>query len=228
LQIERKTPSSANKATTLVAVVDYGLGNLFSIGRALTRIGARADITSNPKAVGQAAGLILPGVGAFGDGMERLQAKGLIEPIMEFAKAGKPILGICLGMQLLFDESEEFGRYTGLGLIAGKVTRLNDSDPSGGRVKVPHIGWSEVYLTHPKATRQSSILEGVGDGEAMYFVHSYVPFPQDDSVYVASMSYGDHRYCAVAEQDNVAGVQFHPEKSGEVGLQLLGNFVERL
>ena len=228
LQPARSNSTSTSGVIPPVAVVDYGLGNLFSIDRALQHVGSRAEVTSSAEVLERSAALILPGVGAFGDGIQQLRSRGLIEPIVEFARSGRPALGICLGMQLLFTESEEFGQYDGLGLIPGKVARLQDSDPSGRRVKLPHIGWSDIYRTRPEDPQHSAILDGVRDGDAMYFVHSYVPFPETDSVCVANTSYGEHRYCVVAEQENVTGVQFHPEKSGEAGLQILRNFVEKL
>ena len=224
----RTNSTSTSDQKPRVAVVDYGLGNLFSIDRALQHVGARAEITSSPEVLQRSAGLVLPGVGAFGDGIEQLRSRGLIEPILEFARSGRPALGICLGMQLLFSESEEFGRFGGLDMIQGKVARLQDSDPSGHRIKLPHIGWSDIYRTRPEDPGHSTILAGVDDGDAMYFVHSYVPFPKSDSACVADMSYGEHRYCIVAEQGNVTGVQFHPENSGEAGLRILRNFVEKL
>ena len=130
-----------------VTVVDYGLGNLFSIQRALNYLGASVDITSSPEAIRDAGRLVIPGVGAFGDGMSQLKERGLIEPILEFAGSGRPLLGICLGMQLLFSESEEFGLFRGLGLIDGSVIRLHDQDPTGRHVKLPHIGWNEIHHT---------------------------------------------------------------------------------
>ena len=208
-----------------VTVVDYGLGNLFSIDRALTYLGASADITSSPEAIRRAGRLVLPGVGAFGDGMRQLQERGLIEPILAFAGSGRPLLGICLGMQLLFDESEEFGLYSGLGLIEGRVIRLHDQDPTGRHVKVPHIGWNELHQPKHSEHWGSTPLDGLEEGDAVYFVHSFVPYPELDSVTIARMSYGGHWYCAAVQKENVLGVQFHPEKSGNVGLLVLRNFL---
>ena len=209
-----------------VTVVDYGLGNLFSIGRAFNHLGVSADITSNPEAIRQAGRLVLPGVGAFGDGIRQLQERGLIEPIQEFARSGRPLLGICLGMQLLFDESEEFGQYNGLGLIKGRVIRLKDQDQTGNHVKLPHIGWNELHQPQYSDQWGPPALDGLVDGDAVYFVHSFIPHPELDSVTIARMSYGGHWYCAAVQKDNVVGVQFHPEKSGEVGLRILQNFLD--
>lgn len=208
-----------------VAVIDYGLGNLFSLARALRHVGADTEITAEENTLMDAAGIILPGVGAFKDGMQRLEQRGLVNPMLEFAASGKPILGVCLGMQLLFDESEEFGHYRGLGLVAGKVVRLSGSDQDGRRVKVPHIGWNELYSVHEDLAWESTNLRGLKPGDAAYFVHSYVPDPFADNCAVAKMNYGGYWYCAAIEQKNVSGVQFHPEKSGEVGLRILRNFV---
>ena len=208
-----------------VTVVDYGLGNLFSISRALSALGAVAEVTSNPEAVRQARWVILPGVGAFGDGMQQLHVRGLVESIRAFVQSGGPLLGICLGMQLLFSESEEFGRHEGLALLPGKVVRLRDADVSGRRVKVPHIGWSELRPSRSVGEWSATILEGLAAGDAMYFVHSYVPTPEDEAVTIAQMHYGGHPYAAVVGQGRLAGCQFHPEKSGETGLRLLRNFL---
>lgn len=208
-----------------VTVVDYGLGNLFSIERALDHLGFSANITSDPQAIRQAGRVVLPGVGAFGDGMRQLRARGLVGPIQEFASSGRPLLGICLGMQLLFDESEEFGQSDGLGLIEGKVIRLKDQDPTGAHVKLPHIGWNELRQPEHGDQWGSSALDGLDDGDAVYFVHTFIPHPETDSVTIARMNYGGHWYCAAVQKQNVLGMQFHPEKSGEVGLQILRNFL---
>lgn len=211
-----------------VAVVDYGLGNLFSISRALAHVGAQVEVVSSADGIMQAQGLILPGVGAFGDGIEHLRASGLIGSILQFAESGRPLLGICLGMQLLFEESEEFGVSEGLGLIEGKVVRLCNIDSAGQRVKVPHIGWSS--LLHEESTQMwdHTVLERLCMGSATYFVHSYTPIPIRESEAIAQIIYGDQRYCAAVRKDNITGVQFHPEKSGEVGLHILRNYVRSI
>lgn len=209
-----------------VTVVDYGLGNLFSIRRALSALGAEVEVTSTADAIRQAHWVILPGVGAFGDGMQQLRTRGLVEPIRAFVQSGGPLLGICLGMQLLFSESDEFGRHEGLNLLPGRVIRLRDADPSGRRVKVPHIGWSELRPSRGAGDAWSAtILEGLVAGDSMYFVHSYVPAPEDEAVTIADMHYGGHPYAAVVGKGRLVGCQFHPEKSGEVGLHLLRNFL---
>lgn len=209
-----------------VTVVDYGLGNLFSIQRALTHLGADVEVTSDPERVGKADALILPGVGAFGDGMDQLRKRRLVEPILQAVGRGRPLLGICLGMQLFFTRSEEFGRHEGLGIIEGTVLKIQETDAAGRRIKVPHVGWSPL---HPApAGWSSTVLEGLSDGDSMYFVHSFVPFPEKGSVTVAQIEYGGHAYCALVEKGSVVGSQFHPEKSGQAGLQLLQNFLGRV
>lgn len=215
----------SGEAGSVIAVIDYGLGNLFSISRALTYLGAQVEVTSSPAVIRRAGALVLPGVGAFGDGMRQLHAQGLVEPIREAVEAGRPLLGICLGMQVLFTESEEFGVHEGLGLIDGKVVRLYETDPAGRRVKVPHIGWSDLQATQLRSGWSSTILDGLTEGDSMYFVHSYVPRPKSEGATIAETIYGGHRYCAVVQAEHVAGCQFHPEKSGEAGLHLLGNFI---
>ena len=210
-----------------VTVVDYGLGNLFSISRALEYLGGGCKITSDASDISAANGLILPGVGAFRDGINQLQSRGLIDAIGEYIKSGRQLLGICLGMQLLFTQSEEFGLYPGLDLINGDVRRLNERDTSGRTIKIPHIGWSGLQQTYGSSWN-SSILDGLNEGDSVYFVHSYIPFPVSNSVSLAQVDYGGHLYCAAIEQDNVAGVQFHPEKSGGIGLHILDNFAESI
>ncbi len=191
-----------------VLVLDYGMGNLRSVEKALEHVGARAAIGADPDQVRAADGLILPGVGAFPRAMERIRATGLDELIAERAAAGTPILGICLGLQLLFDRSDELGGAAGLGLLPGPVTAL---DAPG--LKVPHIGWSPV-----RWERDSRLAAGT----PFYFVHTFAARPAGDDL-LGSAEYGERFACA-AERDNVFGVQFHPEKSSAAGLRLLSNF----
>jgi len=207
-----------------VVIIDYGLGNLFSLSRALAHVGASPLVTSDPKAVRRAERLVLPGVGAFADGMRGLRERGLIEPVLEAAAAGRPLLGICLGMQLLFSWSDEFGRHDGLNLIPGRVTRLADTDATGARVKVPHIGWAELLAPKPRPLADP-IFDGVSERDAMYFVHSYIPEPNDATATIARFRHGSHLYCAAVRWGNVLGFQCHPEKSGAVGLKVLRNFL---
>ncbi len=199
-------------AAPRVLVLDYGMGNLRSVEKALEHVGARAAIGADPDEVRAADGLILPGVGAFPRAMERIRATGLDALIAERAAAGTPILGICLGLQLLFERSEELGGADGLGLLPGAVAAL---DAPG--LKVPHIGWSPV-----RWERDSRLAAGIDSETPFYFVHSFAPRPAGADT-LGSAEYGARFACA-AERDNVFGVQFHPEKSSAAGLSLLANF----
>lgn len=195
-----------------VAILDYGMGNLRSVEKALEHVGATATITSDAAAVRDADGLVLPGVGAFPRAMERVRERGLDELISERREAGVPILGICLGLQLLFDSTTELGGATGLGLLPGPVEELE-----AGELKVPHIGWSPVRWERP-----SRLVEGIESETPFYFVHSFAPRPGVTDL-LGTAAYGARFACA-AERGNVFGVQFHPEKSSAAGLRLLSNF----
>ncbi|HTT94855.1 MAG TPA: imidazole glycerol phosphate synthase subunit HisH [Solirubrobacterales bacterium] len=195
-----------------VLVLDYGMGNLRSVEKALEHVGARAAIGADPDEVRAADGLVLPGVGAFPRAMERIRATGLDQLIAARAAAGTPILGICLGLQLLFESSEELGGAAGLGLLPGPVTALEAPG-----LKVPHIGWSPV-----RWERDSRLAAGIASETPFYFVHSFAPRPAGEDA-LGSAEYGERFVCA-AERDNVFGVQFHPEKSSAAGLRLLANF----
>jgi len=198
--------------TARIAILDYGMGNLRSAEKALEHVGATAKITHDPDEVRAADGVILPGVGAMPRAMERIRGLGLAELIAERREAGVPILGICLGLQLLFDSTTELGGSEGLGMLSGPVEEL---DAEG--LKVPHIGWSPVDWE-----RQSRLAEGIPSGTPFYFVHSLAPRPSGQDL-LGSAEYGGRFACA-AERDNVYGVQFHPEKSSSAGLRLLSNF----
>lgn len=195
----------------MIVIVDYGLGNLASVRNALTRVGAESEIVSDPNGLDGASGLILPGVGAASAGMEHMRARGLDTAVLRTARAGTPILGICLGMQLLFDRSEE-GDAACLGLLPGTVRRLE------GPVKVPHIGWNEV-----EAKPGSPMFAGLGERTYFYFVHSYICAPENEAMVAATTEYGETFASAVVDGP-VWGTQFHPERSGEAGLQLIANF----
>lgn len=195
-----------------ICILDYGMGNLRSVEKALEHVGATATIARGPETVRAADGLILPGVGAFPKAMEGVRSFGLDELIVERRDAGVPILGICLGLQLLFDSTTEFGGAAGLALLPGPVEEL---DAPG--LKVPHIGWSPV-----RWERQSRLVEGIDSETPFYHVHSFAPRPQSGDL-LGSAEYGS-RFASVAERDNVFGVQFHPEKSSAAGLRLLANF----
>ncbi len=197
-----------------IAILDYGLGNLRSVQKGLEYAGAEAIITKDPEQIDKARGIILPGVGAFGDGMKNL--KPLESLITEAVRDGKPLLGICLGMQMLLDESEEGGRYRGLGLIPGRVVRFPHSD-----LKVPHMGWNSISIK-----KENPSFAGIKEGSFMYFVHSYYAETADKNV-VASCNYGIDFPAVIADETGiVTGTQFHPEKSGDVGLRILKKFVE--
>jgi imidazole glycerol-phosphate synthase subunit HisH len=198
--------------TTRIAVLDYGVGNLRSVEKALEHVGVAATITADPVEVQAADGLILPGVGAFPKAMERIRERGLDELIAECPDAGTPILGICLGLQLLFDSTTELGGAVGLGLLPGEVAEL---DAPG--LKIPHIGWSPV-----RWEKESRLSEGIASDTPFYLVHSFAPRPATTDV-LGTAAYGARFACA-AERDNVFGVQFHPEKSSAAGLRLLSNF----
>lgn len=199
----------------MIAIVNYGLGNLHSVQKAIEFVGGTAMITEDPDELIQAEKIIIPGVGAFKDGMDGLRSRGLSSVLIEAANEGKQILGICLGMQLLFQESEELGNHAGLGLIAGKVLLFKDSG-----VKVPQIGWNQI-----EACKKSALLEGIGRNSYVYFNHSYFCQPENSEDVLAVTDYGGIFPSAV-EAQNLYGVQFHPEKSQKTGLKILRNFVE--
>ena len=201
----------------MIAVLDYGVGNLFSLQRSLEKVGAEACVTADEAVIAAADKLILPGVGAFGDAADKLHDAGLDDVLRTEAQKGKPILGICLGMQLLFDRSFEFGEHAGLGLIGGDVVDMKPVLPKG--YKVPHIGWNALHLrkNHP-------LFRHIHEGDHVYFVHSFYATHCDEAV-IATAEYGPALTAAVAK-DNVMGCQFHPEKSGPVGLNILRAFCE--
>ena len=197
----------------MIAVVNYGMGNLRSVEKALDRVGLGAEVTDDHELIRAADGVILPGVGAFPKAMERIRDLALDEVIAERVAAGTPVLGICLGMQLIFSSSEELGGADGLGFVTGPVRRLD----AGGR-KVPHIGWAPTSWA-----KESALADGLAEGEPFYYVHTYAPRPNDEGDVLGRASYGQ-RFVAAVERGNVFGVQFHPEKSSAAGLRLLRNF----
>jgi glutamine amidotransferase len=195
-----------------VGVVDYGMGNLRSVQKALQKVGAEAELCADPQRLGAFDGLVLPGVGAFGDAMDNLKSRGLVEALKDFMSDGGQLLGICLGLQLLFDYSEEHGRNEGLGVIPGRVIRLPDT------VKVPHMGWNLL-----KAKQDIPLFAGLDDDSMFYFVHSFYCEPSDEESIIGTTPYGLEFTCA-ARNANTWGLQFHPEKSSVLGLKILENF----
>ena len=198
----------------MIAIIDYGMGNLRSVSKAFEAVGHQAVVTRDARVIGNASHVVLPGVGAFGDCMANIEQYGLVEPIRTAIQSGKPFLGICLGLQVLFSESEEFGLHKGLDIIPGKVRRF----AAGSTLKVPHIGWNQVHLQ-----RTCPLFDGVTDGAEWYFVHSYFVDPSDKHVVAATTTYGIS-FVSSVWKDNVVACQFHPEKSQVVGLQLIKNF----
>ena len=204
----------------MIAIVDYGMGNLRSVEKAIARAGVATVVTSDPAKILGARGVVLPGVGAFGACMENLESRGLAATMREAVSSGKPFLGICLGLQLLFEESEEFGPIRGLGILPGKVVRFGG--PSFEGLKIPQMGWNRLRIR-----RRVAELEGIGDDPYVYFVHSYYVAPADPGLTVAATEYGVEFAAAIAWR-NVFACQFHPEKSQAIGLRILENFVGRV
>ena len=201
----------------MIAIIDYGVGNLFSLAHSLKAVGAQAAVTGDPEAIGRAERVILPGVGAFGDAAAKLRQTGLDALVRQIAARGTPIMGICLGMQLLLDKSCEFGEHAGLGLVPGEVRPIAEVIPSD--LKIPHIGWNALDIRKPHP-----IFANIRPGDCVYFVHSYYGAKCGESV-IATAEYGAPLTAAVAK-GNVCGCQFHPEKSGDVGLGILKAFCE--
>ena len=220
-----------------VAIVDHSLGNLFSVRQACAHAGIDASITADPNEIGAADALILPGVGAFGDAMRTLHDRGLIAPIKTFAASGKPTIGVCLGFQLFMETSHEFGEHKGLGLIPGTVDRLF----GGGRQeqahtrnpRVPQVGWNKIRRSRGSSHGRrdpwiGTPLRGLGDETYVYFVHSYYVLPRSEADSVATTIYEGLTYCSAAKKDNIFGCQFHPERSGQLGLRVYQNIAESL
>jgi glutamine amidotransferase len=197
----------------MIAVVDYGVGNLHSVAKALEKVGGRPIVTSDWKVVEKADGVVLPGVGAFKDSMDAMHRSELSRAITAFIATGKPFLGVCVGLQMLFAESEEFGISKGLGVFPGRVVRFKEG------LKVPHMGWNQVQIKK----EGNPLLKGLQDGEYLYFLHSYYVVPEQDTIVAAKTSYGEDFTCMVWDK-NVFGTQFHPEKSQKAGLKVYENF----
>lgn len=202
----------------MIALIDYGSGNLRSVHKALLKVGAEVRIVRHASEAADAAGMVLPGVGAFDDCMHAIGSQGLLGTSLDFIKSGKPFLGICVGYQALFERSEEFNSCAaGLGLFRGSVVRF----PSGTGLKVPQIGWNQLEIVRPDCP----LFRGIANGSYVYFVHSFFPKPQDERIVATRTDY-DGRFASAIWSGNVFGTQFHPEKSQKIGLQLLRNFVE--
>ena len=207
-----------------VTVIDYGIGNILSVTRAFEHCSATIVVTDDAKKIAVADYLVLPGVGAFADGMAGLRERGLVEPIIEFVAGGRPFLGICLGMQMMMDESKEFGVYEGLGIIPGKTVAIPSTGTDGIPHKIPHIGWNEI-VSHDSISWNKTILQDSLPGSSFYFVHSFSVVPSQPDHRLADCEYNGLQIAAVIKKDNAYGCQFHPEKSGESGLQLITAFL---
>lgn len=207
-----------------ITVIDYGVGNLLSVQRGLEHCGARVILTSDPDVVAAAKRVVLPGVGAFSNAMQALESRGMVPALQEVARSGKPLLGICLGMQLLLEESEEFGQAKGLGLIPGRVVPVPTHTVNGEPQKIPHIGWNGLVVSESRGNWAGTLLQDNAPDEAVYFVHSFMAVPTDRAHRLADCIYGGHRVSAAIAKDRITGCQFHPEKSGEIGLKILRRF----
>lgn len=217
------------------AIVDYGVGNIFSVKNACDVVGIPCVITSDKKEIFNASGLFLPGVGAFNDAMMALESKDLVETLNQCVKQNKLVIGICLGMQLLMSESYEFGHHKGLGFIEGSVLPLEAIGYDQNCLKIPHVGWNRIFRNNDglhqfhrencdgKDLWESTPLEDISDGEYMYFVHSYYIKPKDKNLIIATSRYGKNEFCSVIRKGNIFGMQFHPEKSGHFGLKIYKN-----
>jgi len=208
-----------------VTVIDYGVGNLLSVQRGLEHCGAKVTLTADPEQILAAKRAVLPGVGAFANAMQALERLSLVAVIRELAHRQTPLLGICLGMQLMLEESEEFGVTAGLGLIPGRVIPVPVQTLSDETQKIPHIGWSALQLSCASRGWSGTLLQDNRPGEAAYFVHSFMAVPSDPAYRIAECVYGGHLVPAAIGRDQITGCQFHPEKSGEVGLKILRRFI---
>jgi glutamine amidotransferase len=206
-----------------VAIVDYGLGNLFSIDQACRQAGLSSFITSDVDFISTSDALILPGVGAFGDAMNSLKVNNLVSPIHNFVQTGKPFMGICLGMQLLFTESEEFGKHVGLNLIPGRIVRFPQTNSDGQLIRVPQIQWNQIRCPENKSW-QNSVLKDIPNGSYMHFVHSYYAIPDDAANILSTSKYEGIEYTSAVVKDNITGIQYHPEKSAGLGIKIYENW----
>jgi glutamine amidotransferase len=209
-----------------IAIIDYEMGNLFSVQRACGQVGLNSLVTADAAAIMKSDAMILPGVGAFGDAMNNLKRLDLIAPIKEFIESGKPFMGICLGMQLLMSESEEFGFHKGLDIIKGTVVKFPTLGSEQRAIKVPQVGWNRVYrLPHDESMWRNSLLRGIANNEYMYFVHSFYTVPEDPKLILSFTDYEGTEYSSSFSLKNIFACQFHPEKSATAGMKIYENFV---
>lgn len=212
--------------TIELVIVDYGIGNLFSVRRAFEHCGASVEVSSDPEVLVAAPRLVLPGVGAFADGMRGMIERGLDKPIQSYAASGRPLLGICLGMQMLSSISAEFGEHRGLNIIPGRVVSIPRTSPQGKPNKVPHVGWADLQFSGHKSAWNGTIFDGLASGDAIYLTHSFAVTPDDAAHRLAYCNYNGIEVTVAIRKGNVYGVQFHPEKSGPIGLKIIANFVK--
>jgi len=210
-----------------VVVIDLGIGNLMSITRGLEYCGASVKVTSDPEIILNSSHVVLPGDGAFKYAMDQINEKNLLNTLKKFNNSKSYLLGICIGMQILFDESSEFEKAEGLGLISGKVIPIPNRNANGKRLTLPHMGWNNLHQTDHYKNWNKTLLENNKTMDEVYFIHSYMAVPSDASYRVADCIYGGHKISAVVMKNNITGCQFHPEKSGKIGLKILKKFVEK-
>jgi imidazole glycerol-phosphate synthase subunit HisH len=212
--------------TTRLVVVDYGVGNLLSVCRAFEACGASVELTGSAERIAAAERVVLPGVGAFGDCIHELERRRLVRPILDFIASGRPLLGICVGMQMLMEVGEEFGEHAGLGVVPGRVRAIPATGTNGVRHKIPHIGWNELEKPAETTQWEGTILDGVAVRSSCYFVHSFTAEPTDPRYRLSDCHYDGRLVSAALRAGNVYGTQFHPEKSGEIGLRIVRNFLD--
>jgi glutamine amidotransferase len=216
---------SDDMSTPNVTIIDYGVGNLLSVQRGFEYFGASVELTSDPEKILSAQRVVLPGVGAFPKAMQALKSLNLDTVIQELSNKGTPLLAICLGMQLLLEGSDEFGQTAGLSLISGRVVAVPNKTIEGTIHKIPNVGWSSLNVSSPRSSWENTLLQDNKPGDAAYFVHSFMSQPSDQKNQIAHIVYGGHKVSAVIGRDRITGCQFHPEKSGLVGLKILERFI---